>query len=310
MLNPFPRIIKNVREDSFSLFIYGLMILFVIASGMISLANYVQNDYHGIYYFKTSLLYLIPFAVILLGASIFYKKSMPMIAFCTWTYTIFFFMYLCFGYLCTSVQYTTSPLIDHWIIYFDQSLGYNSVAALKLGSSNHWFHRILTETYNDLGDELLLLPFIRSFLPGRVRAIKVFFFATLLSGLIGMLIYYFFPTAAPAHFFKSPLFSNAEHNTFLKFYEIHHKLTITSVDGGIIAFPSFHVLWALLVTYLFKDIKILFYPVVIFNAVLILSTLLLGWHYLSDALSSLTLGTISIYIAEKLYRKYQQKGRA
>ena len=53
---------------------------------------------------------------------------------------------------------------------------------------------------------------------------------------------------------------------------------------GLIAFPSFHTIWAILLALAFRHRRRLFVVAVALNLVVILSTLTTGWHYLSDVL--------------------------
>ena len=154
-----------------------------------------------------------------------------------------------------------------------------------------------------IGVELALFPIVLALLLEK-RAIKVYLLAMLLASIVGFSIYYFFPTTAPASVFFDKNFTPFQHDTFIKFFEIHHHLPITTTQGGLIAFPSFHVIWAALLAYSLKNRKHLFYPVLVFNAIVIVSTVFLGWHYLTDVIGGLTLAGLSVWAAEVIYKRY------
>ena len=116
-----------------------------------------------------------------------------------------------------------------------------------------------------------------------------------------MTIYYFFPTVAPASEFNSQFFVAAQYATATKFHQMHSYQPITTADGGLIGFPSFHVIWGLLCIYLVKDIRILFIPLIIINVLMIVSCVLLGWHYISDVLG----GFLIVYLSYWIYNKYR-----
>ena len=65
-----------------------------------------------------------------------------------------------------------------------------------------------------------------------------------------------------------------------------------------IAFPSFHVTWAILLTYACRAKKIFFYPVALYNLILIISTVLLGWHYAMDVIGGVVLAIAGIAAGE------------
>ena len=204
--------------------------------------------------------------------------------------------------LATGIQVTPFPPIDHWFLAADRSLGFQQSALITAVSHIHWLRESMIWAYNTLIPELTLTPFLMAFLLCK-RSVWVFLMAMLTTYFIGTLVYYFFPTTAPASVIHNPHFTYAMHDTFLKFYEIHHHLKLTSTAGGLIAFPSFHVIWACLVIYATRQKKWLFYPVLIWNMLLIGSTVCLGWHYLLDVFASLIIVTSCIYLAEKCYAR-------
>ena len=204
--------------------------------------------------------------------------------------------------LAAGIQVTPFATIDHWLLAADRSLGLDQSALLTAVSHIHWLRHIFVASYDSLIPELTLVPFIMAFLLCK-RSVWVFLVSMLTTYLIGTLVYYFFPTTAPASVIHNPHFTYAMHDTYLKFYEIHHHLKVTATAGGLIAFPSFHVIWACLVIYATRNKKWLFYPALLWNVVLISSTVCLGWHYLLDVFASLIIVSSCIYAAEKLYAR-------
>jgi membrane-associated phospholipid phosphatase len=104
--------------------------------------------------------------------------------------------------------------------------------------------------------------------------------------LIGFIVYYFFPTTAPASVLHSDYFIKEQLATGLKFTQIHQYIQPTTLDGGLIAFPSFHVIWAWLCLYLIRSWFVVFYVFLFINILLIFSCVMLGWHYFLDIILS------------------------
>ncbi len=73
--------------------------------------------------------------------------------------------------------------------------------------------------------------------------------------------------------------------------------------GGMIAFPSFHVAWAVLTTYAALPVRRLFWAVAALNVLVVASTVLLGWHYLVDVPAGLLLGALSLYAGERTHAR-------
>ena len=68
--------------------------------------------------------------------------------------------------------------------------------------------------------------------------------------------------------------------------QIHQNYPLSFNTLKLVAFPSFHTIWSILILFLIYNYRYLFYILLIINCSIILSTVLLGWHYLSDVLAS------------------------
>jgi membrane-associated phospholipid phosphatase len=68
---------------------------------------------------------------------------------------------------------------------------------------------------------------------------------------------------------------------------------------GLITFPSFHVAWALLLTWAFRGRRWLFAAAVILNSLVVASTMTTGWHYFSDLLggAAVALAAMALWCA-------------
>lgn len=278
----------NCNHDEIKIMV--LLIITITIGLLLHIINWTFTGYPGINYLvKSPQRYFFPFMIALWWLAKRYHHHTPRLANITWFYTSYFLIYTSLGFLVNSVQYTPFSPIDPWLIQVDNLLNFNSVTALQWGHASPFITTCLQIAYGSLMWQLLIIPAIVFLYTQSSSLILRYFKQLLICGLAGMLIYYFLPTVGPAHYFESPYFSVSEHNTFLKFFEVHHQLPILSASGGIIAFPSFHVIWALLIILVARPIKWLFYPLLLLNTLLILSTLLLGWHYLVDVIASFIL---------------------
>jgi membrane-associated phospholipid phosphatase len=89
----------------------------------------------------------------------------------------------------------------------------------------------------------------------------------------------------------------------MKFYQVHHFQAVTTMLGGMIAFPSFHVAWSVLLAYAALPWKKAFPFVAFWNALVIVSTVLLGWHYLVDVPAGLALAIVALAAGELTHRR-------
>ncbi len=203
-----------------------------------------------------------------------------------------------------AIQATPFSPIDPLLVKIDRFMGIDTPALMTWTHNHPSIHNLFVNAYYSLIIELMGTLLILTVFSAR-KPLTIFYLAQLSTILVGALIYYFFPTMAPSGvFIHCPYFTATQKDTSLKFYQLHHFLKVTVTDDcGLIAFPSFHVVWAILLTNCYRDIKIVFYPAAIWNAVIIVSTIFLGWHYFADVIGGAVLAIAGIVFAEWIYRR-------
>ncbi|NDH69417.1 MAG: phosphatase PAP2 family protein [Gammaproteobacteria bacterium] len=198
----------------------------------------------------------------------------------------FFFMMVVVTIATIAIQYTPFPTIDKQIVAFE-AFGHIHLETLINWTHNHpTLNHYLWLTYNSLPYQMCYFPLFVIFMK-RSNILHEYFFLMLFCTLIGFTFYYFFPTAAPASVINSPYFIDEQRATELKFFQIHHYIPTTTNDGGMIALPSFHVIWAWLCLYITRFSPLLFILVLPITSLLLASCVLLGWHYLTDVLGAI-----------------------
>ena len=191
--------------------------------------------------------------------------------------------------LTTAVQFTPfRPIDEHIFRWLGPELN-QKFLALMLWTQNHdLVFKGLKLTYANLQIELLIIPLILIGLRQR-QSLYEFLILILLSALIGFTFYYLFPSSGPGTVFPAEYFSPAQLATHLKFNEVHQSIPPSTLEGGMIALPSYHVIWAWLCTFALRQYKTVFIMLCFYNGILLLSCVLLGWHYFIDPIGSLLL---------------------
>lgn len=197
-----------------------------------------------------------------------------------------------------AVQLTPFQIIDPKIISLEQAIHINLNSLLKWTNQYPLFKNLLTVIYGSLNYQMCILPLIVIF-TCRFHVIREYYFLLLCTTLLGFGFYYFFPTIAPASFMDHALFSKEQIATGLKFKQIHHYINPTTDEGGLIALPSFHAIWAVLCVNLLKEWIVPCIILGITNVFLIASCVLLGWHYVTDLAGSLGVLLISFYFLKR-----------
>ena len=159
---------------------------------------------------------------------------------------------------------------------------------------------IMEVLYDSLAYQMTYLPLLL-ILFGQFKRMHEYYFLLLLTAFIGYICYYFFPTTAPASVIDSPYFTEAQRATGLKFAQIHAYIEPSTHRGGMVAFPSFHVIWAWLCAFLIRDFRFAFALLLILNTAIVFSCVLLGWHYILDVIASIAVLGIAHYTYFKIY---------
>lgn len=197
-----------------------------------------------------------------------------------------------------AVQLTPFPTIDSKIMAFEAIFNIHIDSLLEWTNTHSNVDNLLRILYDSLSYQMFYIPFL-IILMGKFKLLREYYFLLLLTTLIGFNFYYFFPTTAPASMIYSPYFNSYQIATGLKFEEIHRHIPPSTIEGGLIAFPSFHCIWALLCVYLLKEWKIACTFLFLMNMILISSCVLLGWHYPSDIIAGVLLFVFSYYALKR-----------
>lgn len=279
----------------------GLILTNCIIALVLTLVNYFTANFQPIP--LTSAL-LKPASLIFFTFMIFYgmyaKNETPRGATFIWGFGLYGATLISIILTTASIETTPFPLIDKSLLYFNELLGINIQSVVAWVHSHTLLHHILSYAYESLGFQLIFIPLGLMCFNAR-KTLGVFYITTLIITIIGVFIYYFFPTLGPSGVIHSPFLPVGQADLPVRFYEIHHYLPITVHTSGLIAFPSFHVIWATQLTYACKNKKYIFYPILLLNSILIASTVLLGWHYIADVIAGFIIVTVTLYLAEKCY---------
>ena len=200
-----------------------------------------------------------------------------------------FFFYIIIAVMAiatTAVQYTPFSTIDTKILAFETYLHINTKMLIEWTQTKPGLKLVLEKVYNTLPYQIGYIPLIL-IVTRRWNYVREFYFLMLVSTIIGFSIYYFFPTIAPASIIASRYFSNEQYATAIKFTQIHYHIQPTTFDGGMISFPSFHVIWAWFCLYALRAWSLALIFMLPVFLLLFASCVLLGWHYLVDLVGSI-----------------------
>lgn len=271
----------NVQNKA--IMISGLLIMSVSVVALF--INFYYLHYIGNNYFPPNSMSVgLTLALILTGT--YLQWNAKHVTFIVVRELLFFYLVMVVIVLITNAsQYTPFKPVDDVIIYLESSAQLDMTQLMAWTARQPYLKNILRIAYASLEYQMAFLPLfmIATLNLNRVRS---YYFFLLSTAFIGFVLYYFFPTTAPASNLYSPFFIEEQRATGIKFNEIHHHLTPTTIAGGLIALPSFHVIWAWGCLYLTHGYRWLFALLLPLNCMLLASCVLLGWHYPLDLLGA------------------------
>ena len=193
-------------------------------------------------------------------------------------------------------------LKDAFFVRLDQALGFH-VPGILAWSSQHWLGTFVSRSYPFLFP-MLLAAFLLPALTGKVKQAQEFITGNLLAFAIGMPLFAHFPAIGPwygYHFAANPGQAACQQSLLLLRMPGAYSLR----PFGVVCFPSFHVVWAILCVYALWCFKPLRIPVTVLAGLIVLSTLTTAWHYFTDVLAGLLVAAAAIAASRALSRWYK-----
>jgi hypothetical protein len=207
---------------------------------------------------------------------------------------------------CLVAPATPYAPIDALLKQLDNYVGYHAPTIFLFTQAHPLFKLILETFYSLLFFELYFFVFMLSCLGDRI-AVRKFLFSMALCYVAAAFFYFFFPSLAPAYLYPHTAFTASQKQVVTQFFMLKHHQHLYFHNLAIIAFPSFHAIWALLILYYAKHRKILFSVLLPCNVILLFSTLTTGWHYLADIFGAFLFASVAILLTSIIF-SWQNNG--
>lgn len=190
------------------------------------------------------------------------------------------------------------PLRDSTFVLVDQQSGV-CVPTLVAWASHHWIGHLINQTYGALG-WMLASAVLVPILIGKIKDARQFLVANVVAFFIGLPLFAFFPAVGPWYGFH--FIPDAGQALCQSAYLAMRGTRPYAYHGaaGVVCFPSFHVIWAILCAQALWGFRPLRIPIAFFSGLVVLSTLTTGWHYFCDVLAGIAIAAISITISRQL----------
>lgn len=210
------------------------------------------------------------------------------------------------------------PLADETLIGIDKALGFDWPAFLSFVDQSRVASALLLGAYDSIGPQLFILPAMLCIagLYGRAYQLTL---AWLLLCVLATLVGIFFPAegAFVGHGIDWTALSNVNAGPGVYFLESFHAVreqawfSLDRANGsGIVTFPSIHAGSAFLCAWAAWPVRVLRYPFLVLNLMMVVSALVPGGHYLVDLPAGIVVAVVAVHLSTRLALASRGEGLA
>jgi membrane-associated phospholipid phosphatase len=228
------------------------------------------------------------------------------------------FWSLAFGVLYLPPMYLAArcpiPFRDDLLAGMDRAIGVEVTDVLRLTNALPGVKLFLDRCY----DTLLYLMTAAIILPplfGAMHRAKEYLIACIASAILALPLFAALPARGPWVYYGYPATPEQEKVTQVIVALKSDDTFVLNLcaSEGIISFPSFHTVLALLAAFALWPVPYVRWPAALLAALIVLSTLTTGWHYLSDVVAGVLVTTVACALAKgysRLEARFAQLGGA
>jgi membrane-associated phospholipid phosphatase len=203
-----------------------------------------------------------------------------------------------FGPLTYAVATLRWPWSDNQLAAFDAAFGLSAGALVRWTAQHPAFDLLMRLVYSSVFPQIILVIVVLGF--SADRRLDIFLIRFMLGGLLTSAIFAFLPAQGTCVYFGTP---TPDHYVpvLSELDRLRRGVAYVSWRDaqGIVTFPSFHTIWAVLLIAAFRGRR-LFWPVAILNSLVLLSCVTTGMHYFVDVLGGLIVTLIAIVATRPL----------
>jgi hypothetical protein len=203
-----------------------------------------------------------------------------------------------FGPLTYAVASVRWPWFDNQLAVADSAVGLSAGALVTWTNQHPTFDLVMRLAYSSVFPQIIMVVVVLGFTSD--RRLDIFLIRFMLGGLLTSAIFAFVPAQGSCVYFgmKTP-----DHyvDVLKELNRLRHGVAFVSWRDaqGIVTFPSFHTIWAVLLIAAFRG-RLLFWPLMILNSLVLLSCVTTGMHYFADVLGGLIVTAMVIVATRPL----------
>lgn len=201
--------------------------------------------------------------------------------------------------------------LDLYLVQIDTWLGYSWPAVVEFSGQHPLFNELTRFAYVSTLPQIALLLIFLGF-SGKQKELHVYILSIIASGLVTIGFWALFPTFGTSTLFNisgeieqaaKPLVGSAYGAELLRLGTEGPKYITPEDIEGLVAFPSFHTILAILTLYAARTSSVLFAIVCAINLFVLPGILIHGGHHLIDVFGGTLVAFATIYLAHPLVQE-------
>lgn len=270
--------------------------LFFIDIGWIACSSF-QISYNAKNYYGLLIIFLALYL-----PCFFYTKVRPDLKIKAALLAVLYF--LSFSALMVTLSYlmatTNEPFYDSILQSTDAYFGYQAPHLIAWFQAHSFWDDFFFYVYSTYYFQIPVIILYLSF-SGKLVGLQRFLMQYTLAGIITIIVFGLFPAAGPYEWFQ---YTPPDYlvSSLKQLHELRDHILDLREENGIIVFPSFHAIMAMIYMYTFReDKKVIFIPFFVLNALMIFSCLSHGHHYLTDLFGAVIVFALAIGIEQLIF---------
>lgn len=193
--------------------------------------------------------------------------------------------------------------VDDRLAAADRFLGFDWLAFYRFNLDHGWLIEISRYAYKSIAWQAPLAPLMLSLIAGR-RRFWQFMCAWAIASILTVAIYPFAPAAGPYIYFDIPRGTlPIEHFSVASIIDGLRSGQLREIDEamiGLVSLPSFHAASAILFAWAAWHVRMARPLMIPVNVLMLLSTVLIGDHYLVDLPAGIAVAALSLWLGGRI----------
>jgi hypothetical protein len=199
--------------------------------------------------------------------------------------------------------------IDATLAALDLTLGFDWPAVMAFAADRPFATAILKLSYNAILPQIALVLVALAFF-GQWRKIYAFCAAYALSAIVTVSFWAFFPSFGAFASYELPADIAARLNLAVDSAYVESIIGLLATGPGLItpgelkgliAFPSFHSVLAVLIAWYARDLRFVAMPVIVLNVAVLIATPIHGGHYGIDVVAGIVVAFAMIAVVSRIF---------